>query len=92
MGYAIAEEARSRGAEVVLVSGPSALAEPAGMRVPHVETTAQMREAVLKEYADSDIVIKAAAVADYRAREIAENKIKKNDDTLTLILEKNPIY
>lgn len=90
MGYAIAEEARSRGAEVVLVSGPSALAEPAGMRVLHVETTAQMREAVLKEYADSDIVIKAAAVADYRAREIAENKIKKNDDTLTLILEKNP--
>lgn len=90
MGYAIAEEARNRGAEVVLVSGPSALAEPAGMRVLHVETTAQMREAVLQEYADSDIVIKAAAVADYRAGEIAENKIKKNDETLTLVLEKNP--
>ena len=90
MGYAIAEEARNRGAEVVLVSGPSALPEPPGMRVVHVETTAQMREAVLKEYADSTIVIKAAAVADYRASKIAENKIKKNDEPLTLILEKNP--
>lgn len=90
MGYAVAAEARQRGAEVVLVSGPSALEPPEGVRVIRVETTAEMREAVLQEFADSDITIKAAAVADYRAREIAENKIKKNDDTLTLVLEKNP--
>ena len=90
MGYAIAIEARNRGAEVVLVSGPSALTEPQGVRVVPVETTAQMRSAVLKEFVTSDIVIKAAAVADYRAKEIAANKIKKNEDTLTLILEKNP--
>ncbi len=90
MGYAIAIEARNRGAEVVLVSGPSALTEPQGVRVVPVETAAQMRSAVLKEFVTSDIVIKAAAVADYRAKEIAANKIKKNEDTLTLILEKNP--
>lgn len=90
MGYAIAAEAQQRGAEVVLVSGPSALPEPSGMKVIHIESAAQMRESVLQEFPDADIVIKAAAVADYRAREIAANKIKKNEETLTLVLEKNP--
>lgn len=90
MGYAIAAEAARRGAEVVLVSGPSALAEPAGVRTIHIETAMQMRAAVLAEFPASDIVIKAAAVADYRAKEIAENKIKKDEDVLTLVLEKNP--
>jgi phosphopantothenoylcysteine decarboxylase / phosphopantothenate---cysteine ligase len=90
MGYAIAREAQRRGAEVVLVSGPSALQEPAGMRVIHVETTAQMREAVIKEFSDCNVVIKAAAVADYRAKEIAENKIKKSETTMSIMLEKNP--
>ena len=91
MGYAIAEEAAARGADVVLVSGPSALVPPAGMlRIVKVETTAEMREAVLSEFTDSDIVIKAAAVADYRPKEVAANKIKKNNEELTLVLEKNP--
>ena len=90
MGYAIAAEAARRGADVVLISGPSALSEPAGVRVIHIETAAQMRAAVLEEFSTCDIVIKAAAVADYRAREIAENKIKKDEDVLTLVLEKNP--
>ena len=90
MGYAIAGEAVCRGAEVVLVSGPSALAAPAGARLIKVETTGQMREAVLKEFSDTDLTIKAAAVADYKAKTVSENKIKKNDETLVIELEKNP--
>jgi len=90
MGYAVAEEAYRRGAEVLLVSGPSALSVPPGIRLIKIETAAQMRDAVLREFAASDVIIKAAAVADYRAKEIAENKIKKNDGQLTLVLEKNP--
>ena len=90
MGYAIAEEAFLRGADVILVSGPSALQASPGIRLIKIETAAQMREAVLKEYDDCHIVIKAAAVADYRVQEVADNKIKKSDALLTLVLEKNP--
>jgi phosphopantothenoylcysteine decarboxylase/phosphopantothenate--cysteine ligase len=90
MGYALAEEAASRGASVVLVSGPSALKVSATIRLIKIETALQMRDAVKKEFIDSDIIIKAAAVADYRASSIAENKIKKDSSTLTLTLEKNP--
>jgi len=90
MGYAIAEEAANRGAEVVLVSGPSALEASSGIRLIKIETALQMRDAVKEEFIDSDIIIKAAAVADYRASSIAENKIKKDSSTLTLVLEKNP--
>ena len=91
MGYAIAAEAAARGAAVTLVSGPSALTPPAGLRrfLP-VETAAQMREAVLAEFPGTDIVIKAAAVADYRPVETARNKIKKDAGEITLRLEKNP--
>jgi len=91
MGYAIAEEAQQRGAEVVLISGPSALKPPPGLqRLVRVETTAQMREAVLSEFPDSDIIIKAAAVADYRPKVVAANKIKKSNAEFVLELEKNP--
>jgi len=90
MGYAIAQEAANRGADVVLVSGPSALKMDAAVHLIRIETAAQMREAVLKEFIDTDIVIKAAAVADYRAKVVADNKIKKNDQEFTLTLEKNP--
>jgi len=90
MGYAIAAEAQKRGAEVVLVTGPSALPEPVGMKVIRVETAAQMRDAVLREFSDTQIVIKAAAVSDYRAKQIAENKIKKNEAHIVIELEKNP--
>lgn len=90
MGYAIAAEAKRRGADVVLVSGPSALTPPDGVTVINIETAEQMRQAVLREFADTDITIKAAAVADYRAKTVADNKIKKNDETLVVELEKNP--
>ena len=91
MGYALAEEAAARGAEVVLVSGPSALKPPPGLKkFISVETAAEMREAVLREAETSRIVIKAAAVADYRPKSVSEHKIKKNDEELSIILEKNP--
>ncbi len=90
MGYAIAEAAKKRGAEVTLVSGPSALTAPAGVKLVMVETAAQMRQAVMEVFDEADIIIKAAAVADYRVREVADQKIKKNDDELVLVLEKNP--
>ncbi|MEL7634919.1 MULTISPECIES: bifunctional phosphopantothenoylcysteine decarboxylase/phosphopantothenate--cysteine ligase CoaBC [Sporomusa] len=90
MGYALAEAAAARGAEVILVSGPSSLACPAGITVKKVETAAQMREAVLAEFDTVDVVIKAAAVADYRPETAADQKIKKTGNTLTLSLVKNP--
>ena len=91
MGYALAEEAAARGAEVVLVSGPSALTPPKGLKTfISVETAKEMREAVLREAETSRIVIKAAAVADYHPKTVAEHKIKKNDEELSILLEKNP--
>lgn len=90
MGYALAEAARQRGAEVILVSGPVSIGQPAGVKVISVESAYEMRNAVLSEFADSDIVIKAAAVADYRVCCQSEQKIKKTGDRLMLELEKNP--
>ncbi len=91
MGYAVAECAAARGADVVLVTGPSALQPPDNVQVIAVETTGEMLDACLKEYEYADIVIKAAAVADYRPREVAAQKIKKqNDDGLTIVMDKNP--
>ncbi|WP_407399586.1 bifunctional phosphopantothenoylcysteine decarboxylase/phosphopantothenate--cysteine ligase CoaBC [Anaerovibrio sp.] len=90
MGYAIAEAAQKRGAEVVLVSGPSALKPPEGVEFIGVESAAEMRDAVMKHFSEADMVIKAAAVADYRVRDVSDQKIKKNDEELTLVLEKNP--
>lgn len=92
MGYAIAGKALLRGAEVTLITGPSALTPPPYARVINVETTKQMLEACLAAYPDVDIVIKAAAVADFKPREVAEQKIKKlhPEDGMTLTLEQNP--
>lgn len=90
MGYALAAAAAARGAEVLLISGPANLPVPQGVAVIPVESAQQMRDAVLAEYHDADIVIKAAAVADYRCVKQAEHKIKKNDENLTITLEKNP--
>ena len=90
MGYAIAKAAAEMGAFTVLISGPASLATPAGVKKIDVETTEQMRQAVLSEFDDANIVIKAAAVADYRPKETATQKIKKSGDTLTIELEKNP--
>lgn len=91
MGYAVAQMAAERGADVLLISGPSALATPPNVRVVNVETTNEMLEACLAAYGDVDIVIKAAAVADYRPRDVADQKIKKKtDDALTVVMDKNP--
>ena len=90
MGYALAEAAVKRGAQVVLVSGPVSLTPPVGVQFIPVETAQEMRAAVLAEFADSDIVIKAAAVADYRVSCQSSQKIKKTNEPLLLVLEKNP--
>lgn len=84
MGFAIAEEARDRGAEVVLVSGPTNLKDPQGMKVVRVNTNGEMLNAVLSEYDDADIVVKAAAVSDYKIKEYSSEKIKKGDGNLVL--------
>lgn len=91
MGYAIADQAAKRGAEVLLVTGPSALAIPANIKAIKVETTKQMLDACLEAYPNVDIVIKAAAVADYRPRDVADQKIKKKtDDAMVVVMDKNP--
>jgi phosphopantothenoylcysteine decarboxylase/phosphopantothenate--cysteine ligase len=77
MGYALAETAVRRGAKVLLVTGPVAIQPPAGTEITHVETAEQMREAVLRLLSESTIVIKAAAVADYRPAHAADQKIKR---------------
>ncbi len=86
MGYAVAQAARQRGADVILVSGPTALEAPAGVRWVAVRSTEDMKNAVLGFYPEMDIVIKAAAVADYRPAEYAGDKIKKSGQTTTLSL------
>ena len=88
MGYAIAQAAARRGAQVTLVSGPVAL-----KRLPYVETVdvvsaQEMFEAVTARAAEQDIIIKAAAVADYRPMVVAEDKMKKSDDALSIPLER----
>ena len=90
MGYAIAEAAAQRGAEVRLISGTATVPAPVGLEIEQVETTLEMHDAVLKAFDETDIVIMAAAPADYRPREFTSHKIKKTTDTLTLSLEKNP--
>ncbi|MDP2387046.1 MAG: bifunctional phosphopantothenoylcysteine decarboxylase/phosphopantothenate--cysteine ligase CoaBC [Bacteroidota bacterium] len=89
MGIAIAERFAEAGAEVILVLGPTHLRpkNPA-IKLVSVETGAEMYDACLKNYEDSDIVIMSAAVADYKPLEVAEQKIKKSDTTLTLQLVK----
>ena len=90
MGFEVAAEAARRGAEVVLVAGPTPLATPAGVQRVDVRSAREMYAAVLAAYDDVDAVIKAAAVADYRPAETAEHKIKKSDGELTLTLTRNP--
>ena len=86
MGYEIAKEARDRGAEVVLVSGPVSLEEPQGIKTIKVSTNAEMYEKVKENYDDADIVIMSAAVADYKAKEVCKQKIKKGDGNLIIEL------
>ncbi|TNJ67211.1 bifunctional phosphopantothenoylcysteine decarboxylase/phosphopantothenate--cysteine ligase CoaBC [Paenibacillus hemerocallicola] len=90
MGYAIAEAAKRMGADVTLVTAKASIAAPTGMKVVRVESTLDMMDAVLARFEQTDIVIKAAAVADYRPAYPSDIKIKKKDDTMTLELVKNP--
>lgn len=90
MGYAIAETAAERGARVFLISGPVSLPEPRGVHVVGVRTAAQMRDAVLAHLPEATIIIKAAAVADYRVPSPSPEKIKKTGGALTLTLEPAP--
>ncbi len=87
MGYALAEAARLRGAEVVLVSGPTALSVPGGIEVVRVETAAQMYDAALFSAETADVIVAAAAVSDYRPADFAEQKMKKTGSVPTLALE-----
>jgi phosphopantothenoylcysteine decarboxylase/phosphopantothenate--cysteine ligase len=90
MGYALAVAARRRGATVTLISGPVALIAPAGVEFVPVKTALQMRDAVLAALPAATVVIKAAAVADYRPAVCEELKIKKKEGAMTLLLERNP--
>ena len=87
MGYAIAEAARDRGADVVLVSGPVSLQKPTGVEVVGVESSAQLCEAVLSRGDWADVVIQAAAPADFRPARVSDSKIKKTGAGMTLELE-----
>ncbi|HEY3331803.1 MAG TPA: bifunctional phosphopantothenoylcysteine decarboxylase/phosphopantothenate--cysteine ligase CoaBC [Capsulimonadaceae bacterium] len=86
MGYAIAEAAARRGATVELISGPTALAEPCGVTTVHVTTAEDMRNAVLERYDASDVVIAAAAVADFTPQFPVTQKIKKTGEPLAIML------
>jgi phosphopantothenoylcysteine decarboxylase/phosphopantothenate--cysteine ligase len=90
MGYAIAQAARERGAEVILVSGPTNLTPPSGVKLSRVKTATQMHDAVLHEYEQVDVVIKAAAVSDYRPKQFIPYKVKKTEGVQLVELVRNP--
>lgn len=90
MGYALAEEAHGRGAKVTLISGPSALTPPQGIDFHKVTTAQEMFDQVFNHYSQADIAIMSAAVADYTPKVVASEKIKKNEEEMTLTLVKNP--
>ena len=90
MGYALARAAARRGAEVVLVSGPTALAPPQGVRTVPVVTAEEMRTAVLAEFDSATAVFMAAAVADYRPRSTSGKKMKRGGDAIRLDFVPNP--
>ena len=88
MGYAIAKMAMLRGAEVTLVSGPTAIEPPLFVKVVPVTSARDMFEAVTGLSDEQDIIIKAAAVADYRPKQVSEDKVKKKDDQASIALER----
>ena len=88
MGYAIAKMCMLRGAEVTLVSGPTSIAKPEFVHVVDVVTAQEMYEEVTKRAKDQDIIIKAAAVADYRPKSVSSEKMKKKDDDLAISMER----
>jgi phosphopantothenoylcysteine decarboxylase/phosphopantothenate--cysteine ligase len=90
MGYALAAEAARRGADVILVTGPTALDPPAVREVVKVRSAAEMHQAVMSRAADMDVVVMAAAVADYTPADRAGQKVPKGGETLTLLLKRTP--
>lgn len=90
MGYALAEAARNRGAQVTLITAPTALPKPFGVEVINVRTAQEMYEAVKEAVTQADALIMAAAVADYRPTKISQSKIKKAAPSLTVELERTP--
>jgi phosphopantothenoylcysteine decarboxylase/phosphopantothenate--cysteine ligase len=90
MGYAVALAAKRRGAKVTLVSGPTSLPTPRGVRLVAVSSAREMRDAVMTNLAEATVVVKSAAVADYRPAGYSESKIKKTDRPLEFSLERNP--
>lgn len=88
MGYAIAKHCMRRGAEVTLVTGQTNLPRPMFMKVIEIETAAEMFEAIKGVYQEQDIIIKSAAVADYKPMETATEKIKKKDEDMSILLER----
>ena len=90
MGYALAEAAAQRGAQVILVSGPVALSEPHGVRVVHVRTAVEMHDAVMSHLSEASIIVKAAAVADYHLAQVPRHKIKKTAMRMTVDLDPTP--
>ncbi len=90
MGYALAEAARDRGAEVTLITAPTALPAPEGVQVVQVESAREMQRAVIEACTNADVLLMAAAVADYRPAEEALQKIKKTGQELIIRLVENP--
>jgi phosphopantothenoylcysteine decarboxylase/phosphopantothenate--cysteine ligase len=89
MGYALVQAALNRGAEVTLVTGPTRLIAPAGAKVIQVKTADQMRQQVMKNASKMDLLVMAAAVADYKVKSFSESKIKKSANEISLRLVKN---
>jgi len=90
MGYAVARVAARRGADVTLVSGPTVLADPSGVKVVRVETAEEMARAVEPEAAAMDLFVGAAAVSDYRPEQASASKLKKGEGSETLVLARTP--
>lgn len=90
MGYALAEAASKRGAEVTLVSGPTNLTPPCHVKFISIKSTLDMYEAVMSNFRQQDIIIKSAAVADYRPKDVVDKKIKKQEGDLSITLVRNP--
>lgn len=90
MGFAVAEEARDRGADVTLVTGPVSLPDPMGVKVVHIETALELRDVVVAVAQDADMVVMTAAVADYRAAQRSDEKQAKVVGDVTVYLTPNP--
>lgn len=88
MGYSIAEEAASHGANVILISGPVSIDPPENVKVIGIESAQEMYEQVFAEYGDADMVIMTAAVSDYRPKHVYDEKMKKQDDDKVIELER----